>query len=220
MLSSTLDARHNKPGQRVIGEIMQDVPLPDGQVISRGSKILGHIVLVRPASAGGASRITLKFDQLQLKGRIVPIATWVRALASLNEVYEARLPTNAIDDYGTSPSDWNTVQIGGAGVYRGNGEVVSDGQVVGRATDYGAVSARLIAAPDRGCPGTSEREQALWKFSPWACGAYGFIDLKIVRSAPEGAAGEIVLESSGDVHVRGGSGWLLQVAPTMPSKTN
>ena len=53
----------------------------------------------------------------------------------MNEVFEARMPTNAWDDYGTSPSDWNTVQVGGAGVYRGSGQLIAGGEVVGRATD-------------------------------------------------------------------------------------
>ncbi len=213
MLSSTLDARHDKPGQAITGKIMQDVPLPDGQAIPRGAKVLGHIVSARLASAAAPSQLTLKFDQIEFKGKRVPIAAHLRALASMYEVYEARMPTNAWDDYGTSPSDWNTVQIGGAGVYRGTGEVVGDGRVVGRATDYGAVTARLIAAPDRGCAGASDQEQALWKFSPWACGTYGFTDLKIVGSEAANAAGEIALQSDRDVHINGGSGWLLRVGP-------
>lgn len=211
MLSSTLDARHDQPGKRVSGKLMQDVPLPDGQAIPRGAKVLGHIVSAQPASARAPSELALKFDQVEFKGKRIPITSHLRALASMYEVYEARMPTNAWDDYGTSPSDWNTVQIGGAGVYRGNGEVVSDGEVVGRATDYGATTARLIAAPNRGCAGAGEREQALWKFSPSACGAYGLPGVKIVRSDAAHDVGEIVLQSDRDIYIQGGSGWLLKV---------
>ncbi len=216
MLSSTLDARHDKPGRLITGKIMQDVPLSGGQTIPRGSKVVGHIVSVQPASASNPSQLKLKFDQVESTGIRIPVTTHLRALASMNEVYEARMPTNAWDDYGTSPSDWNTVQIGGAGVYRGNGEVVEGGEVVGRATDDGAVSAKLIAAPKRGCFGSSDGEQALWKFSPWSCGTYGLSDLKIVHPGP-GNEGEIVLQSSSNVHIEGGSGWLLRVGPAAES---
>ena len=213
-LNSTLDARHDKPGDRVTGRIMQDVLLPDGARIPRGAKIVGHVVRAQPVSPGVPSRLSLTFDYIELRGQRIPISATLRALASTNEVFEARMPTNAWDDYGTSPSDWNTVQIGGAGVYRGNGEVVSGNQVVGKATDSGAVTARLMAAPDRGCAGASAREQALWKFSPWACGVYGFNDLKILNSPGPGAAGEVELQSGRDIHIDGGSGWLLTtVAP-------
>ncbi len=211
MVSSTLDARRDKPGHAIMGKIMQDVPLPDGQIIPRGTKIEGHIESVRPVSSVGPSQLALKFDQLEVKGGRIPISSHLRALASINEVYAAKLPTNAIDDYGTSPSDWNTVQIGGAGVYRGNGDVVEYGRTVGRATDYGAVTARLIAAPDRGCLGASDQEQAMWKFSPSACGTYGLSDLRIIPPAQASSGGEILLQSSRDIRIAGGSGWLLRV---------
>ncbi len=212
MLSSTLDARHARPSQTIVGKVMQDVPLPDGKVLRRGAKVAGHIISVRSAAPGTPAQVTLKFDRVEFKGQQLPIAAHLRALASMNEIYEARMPTNAWDDYGTSPSDWNTLQVGGAGVYRGSGELVDSGnQVIGRATDYGAVMAKLTPAPQRGCPASSEREQALWKFSPWACGTYGFGDLKIIRSHDADSAGVITLESIGNVHVESGSGWLLRV---------
>jgi len=209
MLSSTLDARHDKPGKVVTGTVMQDVPLPDGGRIPKGAKLVGQIVSSRTASAALPSQLRLKFDEVEYKGRRVPISAHLRAVASTLEVYEAWLPTNAIDDYGTSPSDWNTVQIGGAGVFRGSGKLVYDDEIIGSATDYGAVTAKLVAAPRRGCTGESDSGQALWTFSPWACGSYGLDGLKIVD--PGKSDGEIELQSKTDVHVRGGSGWLLRV---------
>lgn len=211
MLNSTLDARHSQPGQKITGRIKQDVPLPDGTNIARNSTIAGQIVSVTPASANSPSRLAVKFDQLIVKGRQIPIAVHLRALASMTEVFEARLPTNAWDDYGTSPSDWNTVQVGGAGVYRGSGELVGYGEVMGRATDAGAVTARLVAAPGKGCSGAGDEEQALWIFSPWACGIYGISGLKITQDGRTEPAGVIEFESLRDVRIQGGSGWLLRV---------
>ncbi len=212
MLRSTLDARHDKPGRAIAGRIMQDVPLPDGANIPRGTRITGRVVSANSATAGSPSRLTVKFDGIVVAGRELAITTHLRALASMNEVFEAKLPTNSIDDYGTSPSDWNTVQVGGAGVFRGSGEVVADGQVVGRTTDYGAVTAKLVAAPQAGCHADEEgRGQALWVFSPSACGLYGLSDLRIAHAGSTDPVGEIALQSSRDVHVSGGSGWLLRV---------
>jgi hypothetical protein len=210
MLNSTLDARRAKPGAPISGNLMQDVPLPDGSKISKGSKILGHVESGNPAMPGSPSRIAFIFDRLTIGGREIPITTHLSALASAQQVFQAKLPTNAIDDYGTSTSDWNTIQIGGAGVYRGNGEVVQGGSVVGHATHYGAVTAKLIPSPKSGCSGDGQSEQALWLFSPWACGVYGYSDVKIVKGGAADSTGAIELESPDNIRIDGGSGWLLR----------
>jgi hypothetical protein len=211
MLSSTLDARHSKPGQKIMGRIKQDVPLPDGSSIPKNSTIAGRVVSATAATSGSPARLAIKFDSVLVKGRQIPITAHLRALASMTEVFEARMPTNAWDDYGTSSSDWNTVQVGGAGVYRGSGQLIAGGEVVGRATDYGAVTAKLVAAPAKGCSGAGDHEQALWIFSPWACGIYGISDLKLAQDGRTEPAGVIEFESLRDVRIQGGSGWLLRV---------
>lgn len=211
MLDSTIDVRHDRPGKMVTAKIMQDVPLPDGATIPEGAHISGRMVSATPATAGSPSQLGIRFDQILVKGRSIPVSTHLRALASMNDVFEAKLPTNSIDDYGTSPSDWNTIQIGGAGVFRGSGEVVGYGEVVGKTTDYGAVTAKLVAAPDHGCKGNGQRAQALWLFSPWACGVYGYADLKIAQNGTARPSGVIEFQSRRDVRINGGSGLLLRV---------
>jgi hypothetical protein len=208
MLNRGVDARHAKPDDKITGKIMQDVLLPDGAKIRQGSTVQGNVVRAAAATATSPSYLAVTFSRLKSGGHEIPISVHLRALASPGQVFEARLPTNAIDDYGTSTSDWNTIQIGGAGVYRGNGEVVHGDSIVGRATDYGAVTANLIAAPEAGCRNGSEREQALWLFSPWSCGTYGYSDLKIMRRGE--SDGVIELRSPANIHLAGGSGWLLR----------
>ncbi len=212
MLNSGLDVRHARPGQLISGNIMQDVPLPDGASIPKGARVVGHVVSASVATAGSPSRLTVKFDRIVTKELEIPVTVHLRALGSMNEVFESKIPTNSLDDYGTSTSDWNTVQIGGAGVYRGNGQVVSGDQVVGKSTDYGAVTAKLLSTPKSACHGEDDgHEYALWVFSPWACGVYGFSDLQIIHTGRTSPVGEIELESGRDVRVNGGSGWLLRV---------
>ena len=212
MLSSTLDSRRAKSGQTINGRLKQNVFLPNGSVLPRNTKVIGHIVSASAPATGQAARISLQFDYLLWAGRKIAITAHLRALASMNEVFEAKMPTNSWDDYGTSPSDWNTIQVGGAGVFRGSGQLIADGEVIGRATDYGAVTARLIAAPQRGCPNTAnDHEQSLWIFSPSACGVYGLPDVTIAHAGRTAPAGLIELASSRFVRVNGGSGWLLRV---------
>ncbi|MGA3316048.1 MAG: hypothetical protein ABSC64_06365 [Candidatus Korobacteraceae bacterium] len=220
MLRTTLDARKARVGQKIEAQVMQDIPLSSQTRIRAGAKLVGHVVEVtRPSAASGlpgsrGSRIAVSFDRLMIGGTAIPVTMSLRSLASMMEVFEAQLPTNAIDDYGTTPADWVTVQIGGDVVYRGNGTVMTDGQVVGKSTIGGEVTAKLIASRDGACHGAAaanDREQALWLFSPSACGAYGFAELKIVHAGRHDPVGQIILASDKNVHVPGGSGLLLRV---------
>ncbi len=215
MLRTTLDSRKAEAGQKIEARVMQDIPLGSQVRIRAGSKLVGHVVEVTAASATSGSRIVISFDRLRMNGAGIPVTMSLRSLASMMEVFEAQLPTNAIDDYGTSPSDWITVQIGGDAVYRGAGIVMSpDARVVGKSTAAGAVTAKLTASREGGCRGAvsgDDREQALWLFSTSACGAYGFGDLKIAHAGRRDPIGQIILESERDVHLSGGSGLLLRL---------
>jgi hypothetical protein len=214
MLQTTLDAGKARTGQTISARVMQDVPLSPQSRIRAGSKLIGQVVEVVSSGTTSGSRIVLSFDRLRMGDRDVSVTMSLRALASMMAVFNAQLPTNAIDDYGTSPSDWATVQIGGAGVYRGDGTVVSYGQLVGKATASGEVTAKLIASRERGCRGAvdgDDQEQALWLFSPSACGTYGLAGLRIVQTGTRDPVGKIILESDKNVHLAAGSGLLLRV---------
>src|ERR1700733_8351540 len=80
-LRSTLSPEKSKPGQTISGRIMQDVPLPAGVRIKAGSKVLGRVVAVTPASASASPSISLQFDQLMIAGQTISIATNLRAIA-------------------------------------------------------------------------------------------------------------------------------------------
>jgi hypothetical protein len=215
MLQTTLDAKKAKVGQKIEARVMQDVPLSSQTRIRAGAKLVGHVVGVTRPSAISGSRIAISFDCLMIGGAAVPVTTSLRSLASMMEVFEAQLPTNAIDDYGTTTADWVTVQVGGDAVYRGAGTVMTDGQaVVGKSTVGGDVTAKLIASRDgvcRGAKAANDREQALWLFSPSACGAYGFENLKIAHAGRRSPVGQIILESDKSVRLLAGSGLLLRV---------
>ncbi len=215
MLQTTLDARKVKVGQKIKTRVMQDIPLSSQTRIRAGSKLIGHVVEVtRPTGAFG-SRLVISFDRLTTGGAEVPVTTSLRSLASMMDVFEAQVPTTAFADRGTSESDWVTVQIGGDAVYRGAEMVMSpDGQVVGKSTVAGDVTAKPLASRDGGCRGVvagNDRPQALWLFSPSACGAYGFENLKIAHAGRQNPVGQIILESDKNVHLGGGSGLLLRV---------
>ena len=221
MLGTSIDGSKAKPGDRVVARLMQDVRLPSGQRIGAGAKVKGQVIAATPASSSGASQIALRFDKLVAGDKVYSLTAGLRALASAEEVFAAQLPVGTFDDYGTSTSDWTTVQIGGAVVYRGDGTVRQAMEVVGKTTDSGAVTARLLPNPKRGCPaGTTvdDADGALWLFSPWACGTYDFAELQIVQSGFQEPVGEVRLSAPKAVRLPGGSGWLLLALEPVSSR--
>ena len=207
MMGSSINAKNDKPGQKIEGKLMQEVQLPNGAVIKKGSKVTGQVISVqRPL------RITLRFDQLQDDGRTIPINVSLRALASSLDVFQAALPVDGIDT--EQSNQWVTQQVGGEYVFRGRGYVSGEDGKVAAWTGTGVVG-KLGLGND--CPDgeVNGQLQALWIFSTTACKTYGFDGkLAIAQDGRAAPVGQITLQATGkDLLVRGGSGWLLLVNP-------
>ena len=222
MTSTTVDVSKSKPGDRISGKLMQDVVLPSGERIRSGARVEGQVIQAAGQPGSGDTHLSIRVDRLIAGDKNFPIRVSLRALASMQDVFNAQLPVGTFDEYGTSISDWTTVQVGGAAVYLGDGTVRDGMQIIGKAPGYGIVTAKLVPAPKLGCkanPETGQREQSLWVFSPWACGTYGFDDLKIAHHRMTRPVGSIELSAPAPFRVRAGSGWLLLVVVNEGSVT-
>ena len=206
MLSSTLNAKNSKPGQKVEGKLMQEVRLANDTVIKKGSRVSGHVI-----SAQKPSRITVRFDSLQDEHQAIPLNVSLRALAASESVFQAGLPVDASTS--EESDEWVTRQVGGDYVFRGRGYVSSDQGKIGR-WDGSGVWGKLQIGDKCIDTETNGEEQSLWVFSASACGAYGFEEMEIVHDGSADPIGQITLQSGKEMLVRGGSGWLLLVNPT------
>jgi hypothetical protein len=208
-LSSDLNAKNIEPGQRIVANVAQNVPLPGGGRIRSGSRVEGR-VLKADMNAENSSSLRIRFDVVRVNDRELPIAISLRALASPVEVQNAGLPIHGPVSAETDAT-WTTSQIGGDDVYRGGGHVVHGERVVGEPVADG-VLAELIPVPPLGCAeGSGGRRLALWVFASSACGAYGFGKLTIEAAGDSNPMGDIVLRGKKNVHLPRGSAMLLMV---------
>jgi hypothetical protein len=164
------------------------------------------------SSVGQVRHLSVQFDQLEDGGRIIPLNVSLRAMASSENVFQAKTPIDAISSYESSYG-WTTKQVGGDVVFRGRGYIASSQGKVGRWNGTGAWG-KLTAAGDCLATDSNDQEQALWVFSTTACGVYGFENLRIAHAGSTAPLKQIILESAKDILVRGGSGWLLLVNAT------
>lgn len=208
-LNSSLRSDKMKVGDKISGRVMQDVPLNGGARIRAGAKVVGRVVLVN-ASRNGPAELAVKFDTLVEGKKRIAIVTNLRAMATMMDVADARVPQTG-PDRGTSDYYWVTEQIGGETVYHGGGAVTNGLHVVGKATGDGVLV--NVGAQDKCRDGMegNDRPQALWLFSSDACGLYDLPGLEIVHAGRTDPVGEIRLRSQrGNVNVRAGSGVLLR----------
>jgi len=216
ILRTSFSFENSKPGEILHGEIAQNVPLPGGSKIRRGTRIQGHIVSVTPSSGSNPAKISLQFDKLFLEGNSVALTTDLRTIAGFMDVQEAGVPTEPPGE--GSPYDWLvTEQIGGDSVYGMDGPVMSaedTSRIIGKSVSDGVlvqVGSRA-GSRCRGAVDGIDHPQAIWVFSGDACGTYGLEDLKIVHSGRTDLQGTIVLTSkSPKFRLRNGDGMLLRV---------
>lgn len=209
-LNSTVKSNKAQPGKKISGEIMQNVPLPGGSHIPRGTKIIGHVVSAKRASGDSKGEISLRFDAVVMKKQIVPVTTDLRAMASMMAVSQAQIPEFG-PDRGTPAYLWTTDLIGGQVNYHGGGVITQGNEVVGHSTPDG-VLVRPGAIPGTPCQNDGDRLQAFWVFSSVACGIYHYDDLALVHAGRTNPRGEITIQAAkGSVNLRSGSGMLLRV---------
>ena len=215
-LNSTISSAKCKSGQVITGRIMQEVPLSSGVKIRAGSKVIGHIVEVNPATGGALSRISVRFDKLVSSRQTVSITTNLRAIVGFMGVIEAQTPTTA-PGQGDNFYALTTVQVGGDVVYGFGGPVTTSSNandVVGKALKNGVLG-QVRAKEGTECRGIidgNDSPQALWVFSSDACGTYRLEHISIVHAGRTDPVGVIVLASDeNNLKIPAGAGMLLRV---------
>jgi len=209
MLTTTVDSAKAHPGDPILAKVMERVPLPDGGDIPQGARVVAHVDQVMPAQGKSPSWMAVEFDRILVRGHEVPVKANVRALASMMAVYDAQVPFFEPDT--TPPSAVMFAPVGGEAAFRPDNPEKSYKKMV---TFDGELPP--------GCGGRIDRESsagALWVFSPYACGVYGYgKGLVIVKDGSADPVGNIIVGSQKNFQLHAGSGWLLRVeSQSLPS---
>jgi hypothetical protein len=197
--SHGIDANHAHVGDLVSAKTTQPINLANGQILSAGAVVTGHVVQAdafafdsTPYAKQRQSALAIHFDFVVSKGTHLPLNVYVRALATPLSSWDARRPKPSDEDpLGT------LTQIGGDLVTPSLDKVMSqDGDIVGYKR-HGDVYAHLISASGNapgGCD-ASDNEQSMGLFSASACGLYGFADTNLVETGKTGELSTLILIS-------------------------
>jgi len=210
----SIDAKKSKAGDAVSAKTMQEVVLPDGRTILKGSTVIGHVVSLEsfhfdqtPYMHQKPSVLSIHFDTLRNGDTVIPVNLSVRAIASTIDSREAAYPhsTDDTDHVGMM------ALIGGTTFSPLEKRIESeDGDAIGYNRKTG-VFARLMASGP--CHAT-DTEQSIAIFSPDACGAYGFGGDYLAESGQDGSGTFTLALRGHSVKLYAGSTALLQVNGT------
>jgi hypothetical protein len=211
MLKHSVSTRNAHPGDAVHARVMQDVISGRTKIIRSGAVLAGEIIRIERDPKKSATRISLRFDQVESHGTRTPVVTSLRALASYVAVEQALIPP--IGTSRTVPYEASTfVLIGGDVSYRGGGPVMHGNENVGKPSGDGVV-AQVLPNPERGCTSPIDSNvtpQSLWVFSSNACGTYELPTLNIVDRGL--SSGEFTLSfPERGIELHSGDGLLLTV---------
>ena len=81
-LLQNLSVEHAQAGQEIEARVKQDVPLSKHEKIRLNSRVIGKIVSVVKATDGSGVDVSLRFEKIEHRKELIPIAVSLRAMAS------------------------------------------------------------------------------------------------------------------------------------------
>jgi hypothetical protein len=93
-LINKLDSKTAKNGDSVIVQTKTPVKTPDGTVIPKGSKLVGHVMGVQASQPGQNSTVALQFDRVELKGgKTMPVHSQIQSISPAEGAASASGPS-------------------------------------------------------------------------------------------------------------------------------
>lgn len=224
-LLTTLDAKHCKPGERVVAKTTQNVKQNGRVVVKKGTRLVGHVTEASARSKNHAeSTLGVVFDRAILhNGEEVPLHLSIQALAESATAASANLGD---DEAGLgSAGDAGFAGGGGAAVPAG-GLVRGAGGLAGGAANSagafaqntGAIANSAAGATSRsatsavaGAPGATGGLNAEGALESNSSGVFGLNGLNLNSAAGSSSDASIVTSSTRNVHLASGTQMVLQV---------
>jgi hypothetical protein len=211
-LTSSLDAKKNKPGDRVEARTTQDVKQDGKVVLKKGTRLVGHVTQTQ-ARAGGQSQsqLGIVFDHAVLKnGDEVPFNATIQALAVAQSSTAAAA---GADDMMASGSGMGAVSgpaQSGGGLLSGATSTTgaAAGSVVHTASTVPVNAGGTLntATHSTGAVGGLSSEGNLTSNS---VGVFGMHGLSIDSAVSNATQGSMIVSSTRNVHLDSGTQMLL-----------
>jgi hypothetical protein len=212
-LTGKIDSKTAKAGDSVVLKTTSNATMPDGTVIPKGSKIVGHVTEAQAHSGDSANgRVTLQFDQAQLKtGQSLPILSALQSVAPAGGSADSgggaapmsggSAPSTAGSGSGTS---------GGSGAASGGGSGSTASRPTQSAPSPGMASSGGDAQGGAPAPGTTVAQNGNVVIRTTS--VPGVLVACSANGRPFSNASGALMSAQQDVHLDGGTKVMLEIA--------
>jgi hypothetical protein len=225
-LLTTLDAKHSKPGERVVARTTQNVKQDGNVVLRKGTHLVGHVTEASARSKDHAqSSLGIVFDHAVLRnGQQVPLHLSIQALASEASAASTAfggeqdmLASSGQAGFAGAPAPSAGLGRGVAGVGGVAGGMVNNtagmagnaGQMVNTTASETTRNAASVEGETRGATGGLTSTGYLTSNSN---GVFGLDGLNLNSAAGSATQASVVNSTSRNVHLASGTQMVLQVA--------
>ena len=215
-LTSSLDAKKNKPGDEVVARTTQDVKQDGKVVLRRGTRLVGHVTQVQAREKGQAeSQLGIAFDHALLAGgKQVPFDATIQALAAAQSATAA---SAGPEEVRSSEGGMGSMQTSARGTGGGlvGGVTSTAGATTGAVTNTtGSISSATsgtvnAAARSTGAVGGLTSTGRLTSNSS---GVFGLEGLSLNSAASSATQGSLIVSQTKNVHLASGTQLLLSAA--------
>jgi hypothetical protein len=214
-LATSLDAKKNKPGDRVEARAAQDVKQDGRVVLKKGTRLVGHVTEAQARTKEQTqSQLGIVFDQaLMINGQEIPFNATIQALAATRSSAEAAAGSDDVMASGGGMGSASGAARGGGGVLGG---VTSTAGATGGAVMNTAGSASgnaggtLTAATHS--TGAVGGLTSTGRLASNSSGVFGLEGLSISSAASSATQGSMIVSPTKNVHLDSGTQMLLSVS--------
>jgi hypothetical protein len=212
-LAGSLDAKKNKPGDRVEARTMQDVKQDGKVVLKKGTTLVGHVTQAQAhTSEQTQSQLGIAFDHAMMNGRPVPFNATIQALAASQSSAATAVGSDDVMMSGGAMGNASGAARGGGGLVGGVASTAGGamGSVVNTAGSMSGNAAGTVNAATHSNGAVGGLTSA-GRLSSNSNGVFGLQGLSINSAASSATQGSMIVSPVRTIHLDSGTQMLLSV---------
>ena len=214
-LANSLDAKKNKPGDRVEARTAQDVKQDGKVVLKKGTRLVGHVTEAQARTKDHAeSQLGVVFDHaLTSTGQEIPLNATIQALAAAQSSANAAAGSDDLMASGAGMGSSSAAAHSGGGLMGGVASTAggATGPVMNTA---GAASGNAGGTLDTATRSTGAVGglSSAGHLTSNSSGVFGLQGMSLSSAASNATQASTIVSSTGNVHLDSGTQMLLSVS--------